>query len=139
VDPGDGGGGVPGDGQVPLGGGGGGGGCFIATAAFGTAQEEHVVALRAFRDRYMLTNAAGTWLVRQYYRFSPPLAEFVARNEAVRSIVRHTLRPVTVVARLCVGASAVQKLAIVLVAALLCATLASARRRWRLAHVRRSN
>jgi hypothetical protein len=91
-------------------GGGGGGGCFIATAAFGSPYEEHVAALIAFRDRYLLTNAGGTWLVRQYYTVSPRLADFVARHDGVRSVVRQAIRPVALCASLCLTTSLTGKI-----------------------------
>ena len=118
------------------GGGGGGGGCLIATAAFGTRYEEHVVALTTFRDRYLLTNAAGAWLVKRYYSLSPRLAEFVARHEVVRAVLRQIIRPVSAVARLCIETSAAGKTAILFGAALLVAALIKTRRTWRSVRVR---
>jgi len=91
--------------ESPFRGGGGGGGCFIATAAFGSPYEDHVATLVAFRDRYLLTNACGTWLVRQYYRMSPPLAESIAAHDGVRTIVRQTIRPIAFMSRLCLATS----------------------------------
>jgi hypothetical protein len=114
-----------------LGGGGGGGGCLIATAAFGTRYEEHVVALTAFRDRYLLTNAAGAWLVKRYYSFSPRLAEFVARHDALRAVVRQIVRPVAALAKLCLKTSMAGKIAILFGATLLLAALMRTRRKWR--------
>jgi hypothetical protein len=37
----------------------GGGGCFIATAAFGSPMENHVMILRQFRDKFLLPNKIG--------------------------------------------------------------------------------
>jgi hypothetical protein len=76
------------------GGGGGGGGCFIATAAFGSPSERCVNILRNFRDVYLLPTAAGRFFVDAYYRYSPPVADFIARHASVRLAVRWGLWPV---------------------------------------------
>jgi len=75
------------------GGGGGGGGCFIATAAFGSPLEPQVKALRDVRDRFLLTNPLGKAFITFYYRYSPPVAEFIANHERVRTLVRWLLLP----------------------------------------------
>ncbi len=77
-----------------AGGGGGGGGCFIATAAFGTADEREVVELRAYRDRYLRQRGWGRLLVRIYERTSPPLARLIASRPWARAAVRVSLRPI---------------------------------------------
>jgi len=75
------------------GGGGGGGGCFIATAAWGSYLHPKVALLREFRDQYLLSNGPGRLFVRTYYRLSPPIADFIARHESMRSITRWMLTP----------------------------------------------
>ena len=75
-------------------GGGGGGGCFIATAAFGSDLAPQVELLRKFRDRYLLSHAAGRVFVKLYYTISPPLAEQIAESEILRAIARVGLVPI---------------------------------------------
>ncbi len=83
--------------------GGGGGGCFIATAAYGTAMAAEVRYLRAVRDRYLLTNAAGRAFVETYYRFSPPVADFIRPSALLRAWVRLWLQPLVALSRLLVN------------------------------------
>ncbi len=85
---------------LPCGGGGGsgsgssgGGGCFIATAAYGSLLEPHVVLLREFRDTFLLTNEPGRQFVSNYYTYSPPIADFIAEHESLKMIVRILLLP----------------------------------------------
>jgi uncharacterized repeat protein (TIGR01451 family) len=67
--------------------------CFIATAAYGSPLEPHVVALRQFRDRYLQHTALGRAFIRYYYRYSPPLAAIIAERPALRSATRAVLTP----------------------------------------------
>jgi hypothetical protein len=71
----------------------GGGGCFIATAAYGSYMQPEVKLLRRFRDRRLLTNRPGQWLVQQYYRYSPPMAAIIADQEGLRAVTRAVLTP----------------------------------------------
>ena len=79
-------------------GGGGRSWCFIATAAYGSYLDPHVEALRRFRDRYLLTNAAGRAFVEFYYHTSPPVAGFISKHEALRAMTRWMLTPAVYVA-----------------------------------------
>ena len=73
---------------------GGGGGCFIASAAYRSLLEPYVKVLSDFRDRFMLTNLIGKSFVRLYYTYSPPIAEFIAKHDNLRGLVRVSLLPV---------------------------------------------
>jgi len=62
--------------------------CFIATAAYGTETASQLDVLRDFRDQVLLENALGSQFVATYYRLSPPIAAFIAKNDFLRAIVR---------------------------------------------------
>jgi len=70
------------------------GGCFIATAAYGSPIEPQINILREFRDGFMLKNSIGKAFVRLYYKYSPPLADFIAKRDNLRILVRLGLLPV---------------------------------------------
>jgi YVTN family beta-propeller protein len=67
--------------------------CFIATAAYGSYWEPQVMTLRKFRDSFLLTNRLGSLFVKGYYEYSPPAANYIARHEILRAIVRIGLTP----------------------------------------------
>jgi hypothetical protein len=67
------------------------GGCFIATAAYGTPTAKQIDVLREFRDVVLLENTLGSQFVSLYYQFSPPVADVIAGNEFLRTLVRELL------------------------------------------------
>lgn len=68
--------------------------CFIATAAYGSDFDPHVVALRQFRDEHLMTTGIGRQLTKLYYTYSPPLAAFIEHHNWLKPIVRVMLAPV---------------------------------------------
>lgn len=66
-------------------------GCFVATAVYGSDEAPEVVWLRDFRDQHLLPSPWGRWCVRAYYRYSPPLARWIAVSSRGRRIARVTL------------------------------------------------
>ena len=97
---------VPGGGGVPQGSGGSrvtppatASRCFIATAAFGSADAEQVMVLRRFRDEQLLGHPVGDWFVQTYYRLSPPVADVIAERPWARAAVRGLLQPVVLAVR----------------------------------------
>jgi len=83
----------------------GGGGCFIATAAYGSKFEPHVVLLREFRDKVLLKNRPGQYFVRFYYRYSPPFADVIVGNDTLRYVIRVVLLPVVAMSWLIMNVS----------------------------------
>ena len=62
--------------------------CFVATAAYGTETAAELDILRDFRDQVLLKNALGSRFVETYYKLSPPVADFIAKNDFLRAVVR---------------------------------------------------
>lgn len=78
---------------VPSGGGESSGGCFIATAAYGSYLDPHVMVLRHFRDNVLLKSELGSAFVQFYYKHSPPVADFIAQHDMLRMFFRLALTP----------------------------------------------
>ena len=67
--------------------------CFIATAAYGSPHGNYIDLLRAFRDEYLMAHPIGKRWVALYYRYSPPMAGFIADHPKMRKGVRLILLP----------------------------------------------
>lgn len=65
--------------------------CFIATAAYGSLAAQEIDILREFRDTALLECGPGRALVDFYYATSPPVADFIAEREWLRTAVREGL------------------------------------------------
>ena len=77
--------------------------CFIATAAFGTELAPQVEWIRQFRNKFLLPHGWGRSFVQFYYKYSPPIADFIAQSEPLRLIVRWILWPLVVFSSLTVS------------------------------------
>ena len=49
--------------------------------------------LREFRDVYLLKTESGKVFVDTYYKHSPPIADYIAEHEWLRTLVRTLLLP----------------------------------------------
>ncbi|MDP6878603.1 MAG: hypothetical protein QGI18_08395 [Candidatus Marinimicrobia bacterium] len=68
--------------------------CFIATAAHGTPFNEDIDVLRTWRDKFLMNSFGGKIFVKNYYRYSPPVANLISVSPTARKIVRNALKPV---------------------------------------------
>ncbi|RME16569.1 MAG: hypothetical protein D6797_04225 [Bdellovibrio sp.] len=67
--------------------------CFVATAAFGSPLSKKVNDFRLFRDRYLMPSDLGKKMVHLYYKYSPPLAHWIAQSDLRRLATRIFLWP----------------------------------------------
>ena len=99
--------------------------CFIATASYGHDSGE-VGLLCKFRDECLLTNPLGTAFVKAYYKLSPPVAEFISENEALKATVRIALKPLVAIATNALNEDVAQEHAVWFVMFMLCGAGATA-------------
>ncbi|MDH5466520.1 MAG: hypothetical protein OEY25_03790 [Candidatus Aminicenantes bacterium] len=70
--------------------------CFIATAAYGSPLHPYVNVLRDFRDKYLMPNTLGQSFVDVYYKYSPFVADIIAKHKALKIAVQIHLLPLVV-------------------------------------------
>jgi hypothetical protein len=75
------------------------------TPIYGTPWESNVITLRRFREKYLLTNPLGKYLVATYYKYSPPIAEYIRNRAWARFAVRQFLTPVVTVTGALLGSA----------------------------------
>ena len=64
---------------------------------------KEVKVLEKVRDEYLLTNELGRVLVSTYYKYSPSLANWIAKHPTMRKMVRIGLYPVLKMSKWFVG------------------------------------
>ncbi len=74
--------------------------CFISTAAFGSDMAPEVQTFRNFRDEFLLRTDWGRGFVKNYYKLSPPIADFIAKSETLRSLARSLLMPALIFSKI---------------------------------------
>jgi hypothetical protein len=89
-------------------------GCFIATAAYGSPMEPYVKILRDFRDSFLLESSFGKAFINLYYKYSPPIADFIANHDNLRAMVRLGLLPFIGVSWLALKIGLVSTMALIL-------------------------
>jgi len=65
--------------------------CPVTIAAYGTRTADRVHLLREFRDVVLLESTTGSRVVALYYQLGSPVADFIAGNELLRTLVREVL------------------------------------------------
>ena len=68
--------------------------CFVATAIYGDPNHNHVIILRQFRDKWLLTNPVGKYLVELYYQNGPTVANFIEKHDSIKPLGRAALLPI---------------------------------------------
>lgn len=67
--------------------------CFISTAAFGSDMAQEVKTFRQFRNHFLIPYDLGRDFVKLYYKYSPPMANFISQSEVLRFAARVMLYP----------------------------------------------
>ena len=76
-------------------------GCYIATCCYGSYEHRSVLRLRKFRDEILLKKALGKVFVNFYYKYSPKIAERLAKRPVVNLMVKIVfLEPLIFIVRL---------------------------------------
>ncbi len=67
--------------------------CFLSTIASGSYLQSQLNGVRGFRDRYLIKNALGRWIVSWYYRFSPAAVRLVKSQQSLLILSRGLATP----------------------------------------------
>ena len=93
-------------------------GCYMATRFLADAlvgELPDVKILRDFRDRFLLHNSVGKGFIRLYDTYSPPIADFIAKHDSLRAMVRISLLPVVGVSWIALKIGSVSTVALMLI------------------------
>lgn len=66
-------------------------GCFIVTAVYGTPLANELNPFRYYRDDVLNENKIGRSFVKFYYKWSPCLANIIARSNSMKKMLRKTI------------------------------------------------
>jgi hypothetical protein len=66
--------------------------CFVATACYGSADNETVIFLRKYRERVLKKNKYGRLFIYWYYKFGPYFAVYIRKHDLLRKFMREVLR-----------------------------------------------
>lgn len=80
--------------------------CFIATAVFDSPVAEEVFWLRQYRDQFLRHHGLGRRFILFYYRFSPPVADWIDSRAWIKRILRPPLRKIALWAKKSLNSSA---------------------------------
>ncbi len=72
--------------------------CFIATAAYHDGRAAPVMMLRRFRDQVLSKFDLGRDFIKNYYHYSPALAEWAWDKPIIRSLALKVLTPIELMA-----------------------------------------
>ena len=75
------------------------GGCFIASAAYGSYQDDSVIILQWWRDSVLTKSHVGRMLISAYYKISPGIADWISIRESRKTIARAMLKPIVLAAK----------------------------------------
>ncbi len=84
--------------------------CFIATAAFGSSWEHHVRALCDFSDHYLSKSQLGKSFTRDYYRYSPFIAQNIETTPSLKATLRMSLAPLIILSQFLVRSTLTDKI-----------------------------
>lgn len=65
--------------------------CFVATACYGSPNQDTVIVFRRFRESVLKRSNWGRWFTKTYYKLSPPLADAIRHHALVRTPITHAL------------------------------------------------